>query len=282
MISKKLILPVLFVLSLAAATAFPQTGPLLKRTTYKTDHLDFGVGGTLSITGAPKGSIRIEGWAKREIEISAVIEVQADTEQNLKRLSEITTFATEESLGRTGIISLGVNDKGYLKQLDKKVPKALRAMPFRIDYVIKVPQYCDLQIDGGDGDLTISGVEGTFKLNYLKTNARIELIGGSTTATFGSGTVDLTIPSAKWRGRFADIQLADGTLNLNLPPGINAEIDANILRTGTIDNTFVGLVPRSRKIAFTERSIAAKAGVGGISLKFSVGDGKLTIAQAKP
>ena len=266
-----------FLVAAFSITAFSQSQPLLKRTTYKTDKFDFGVGGTLSVTGAPVGSIRIEGWKNREIEISAEIEVTANNEADLAKLSEVTTFVLEESLGRTGIVSVGTHDKGFVKKLGKKFPKHLVGMPFRIDYVIKVPQYCDLQIDGGRGDLFITGVDGTFRLNYLETNAKLDLKGGSVLAVFGKGTVDLTVPSQSWRGRFADVQLASGDMSIHLPNGINAEFDATILRTGKIENGYIGFRPRVRKAEFTDKSIVAKSGVGGPPLKFTIGDGTMKI-----
>ena len=271
-------------LSAFSLAALAQTKPqaqtpttLLKRTTYKTDRLDFGVGGTLSVTGAPVGSIRIEGWSNNEIEISAEIQLQANSEADLAKLSEVTTFVLEESIGRTGIVSVGLHDKTLVKRLGKKFPKQLVGLPFRIDYVIKVPQYTDLFIDGGHGDLNVSGVEGSFTLNYLETNAKIDLKGGSLAGTFGKGTVDITVPSPSWRGRFADVQLATGDLNVHLPTGVNAELDASILRTGKIENSLSGLKPRVRKAEFTDKSIVAKSGAGGISLKFTVGDGTLKL-----
>jgi hypothetical protein len=273
----RLALLMALLLSAFSLAALGQTAPLLKRTTYKTDKLDFGVGGTLSVTGAPVGSIRIEGWRNREIEISAEIEVQANTEADLAKLSEVTTFVLEESLGRTGIISVGTHDKALMKKFGKKFPKQLIGLPFRIDYVIKVPQYCDLMIDGGRGDLSVTGVDGTFRLNYLETNAKLDMKGGSILAVFGKGTVDLTVPSASWRGRFMDVQLATGDMSIHLPTGINAELDASILRVGKIETTYNGLKPRVRKGEFTDKSIVAKSGAGGIPLKFTVGDGTLKI-----
>jgi len=258
--------------------SFAQPKPLHKRTTTKTDRFDFGVGGTLAITGAPVGSIRIEGWKNREIEITAEIEVQANSEADLVTLGNVTTFLLEEGLGRTGIISVGTHDKKYMKKVGKKLSKELLAMPFRIDYVIKVPMYCDIQVDGGRGDLTISGVEGAFKLNYLETNAKLDLVGGSTVAVFGKGSVELAIPKPSWRGRSADVSLATGDMNVLLPGGINAELDATILRTGKIENGYSGLKPRVRKDEFTDKSIVAKSGLGGIPLKFTVGDGTLKLS----
>ena len=261
-----------------SVAVFAQPKPTHKRTTHKTDRFDFGVGGTLSVSGAPVGSIRIEGWKNREIEITAEIEIQANSEADLAKLSEVTSFVLQESLGRTGIISVGTHDKKYMKKAAKKFPKELMGLPFRIDYVIKVPQYTDLEIDGGRGDLTISGVEGAMRLNFLETNAKLNLLGGITSAIFGKGTVDLVVPSMGWRGRSADVQLASGDMNIHLPSGVNADVDATVLRTGKIENTFVGFKPRTRNGEFTEKSIVAKAGIGGIPLKFTVGDGTLKIS----
>lgn len=270
----------LFVFAFSFA-AVAQNASMLKKTTYKTETVDFGPGGTLSVTGAPQGSITIEGWNKPEIEISAEIEIQAATEADLAQLASVSSFVVDQGFNSTRILSVGTFDKEYMKRTAKKFPKNLLGMPFKIDYKIKVPRYCDLSITGGDGDFTLSGVDGAAMVNYLKTNAKINLVGGSLQATFGGGTVDVTIPTRSWRGRFADIQLANGTMNVQLPLSFNAEIDANILRTGQIENTFAELKPKSRSVKFTEKSIAAKAGSGGVPLKFTVGDGTLKISEVK-
>jgi hypothetical protein len=252
---------------------------LLKRTTTKTDKFDFGSGGTISIVGAPNGSIRVIGTNKNEIEITAEIQLQAATEADLATLATLTTFITDESANRTGIISLGTHNKGGLKKLPKKFPKALLAMPSRIDYVVHVPRYSDLEIDGGKGDLDISNVEGSMRINFLESNAKIEVIGGATTATVGTGSIDVAFGVKGWRGRAANIQIATGDLRVRLPATLSAELDAVVLRNGVIENSIADLKPRNRKVPFTDKSIEAKAGVGGVPIKFSVGDGTLKMER---
>lgn len=267
-----------FAFSLAC---FAQTTQLIKKTTYKTDSVEFGAGGTISVTGAPNGSISIEGWNKAEIEVSAEIEIQAATEADLAQLASVNSFVIDQGFNSTRIVSVGTFDKDYMKRTAKKFPKTLLGLPFKINYTIKVPRYCDLNITGGDGDFTLSGVDGEIYVKYLNSNAKMNLIGGSLQATFGGGTVDITIPTRSWRGRFADVQLATGTMNIQLPLSFNAEIDATVLRSGQVENTFGELKPKTRNVKFTEKSISAKAGNGGVPLKFTVGDGTLKISEVK-
>ena len=269
-----------FILTLAVAPlVLGQTSQVLKRTTTKTDKFDFAAGGTVAIVGAPLGSIRIVGSKKTQIEITAEIELQAASEADLTKLADVTGFVTDESTGRTGIVSYGTYNKLGDKRLWKKFPKDLLGLPLRIDYVITVPRYCDLEIDGGKGDLSIAGVEGTMRINFLETTAKLEIISGSTTATIGSGSVDVALGVNGWRGRAANIQLATGDLRVQLPANVSAEIDSRILRTGSIENLIPDLKPRDRKVPFTDKSIIAKAGVGGVALNFTVGDGTLKIER---
>ena len=276
---KQLSLLVAILLAVFCLNIVGDSQTLVKRTTTKTDKFDFGAGGTISIVGAPKGSIRIVGTNRNEIEITAEIEIQAPTETDLATLATITTFMTDETPNRTGIISLGPHNKGGLKKLPKKFPKALLTMPSRIDYVIQVPRYSDLEIDGGKGDLDITNVEGSMRINFLESNAKIEVIGGSTTATIGSGSIDVAFGVRGWRGRAANIQIATGMLRVRLPATMSAELDAVILRSGAIENSIADLKPRDRKVPFTDKAISAKAGVGGVPIKFSVGDGTLKMER---
>lgn len=260
---------------------FAQGEKLLKKTIYKTDTIEFGAGGTVSISGAPNGSISIEGWNKPEIEISAEVEMQAATEADLAQIAAVSGYLVDPSTTHTRITSFGTFDREFMKKTAKKFPKKLLGMPLKIDYKIKLPRYCALNVTGGDGDFSLSNVDGEIFVKYLNSNAKINLIGGSLQATFGSGTIDLTIPTRSWRGRFADMQLASGTMNVRLPLSFNAEVEASVLRTGKIENSFAELKPKTRNIKFTEKSISAKAGIGGVPLKFTVGDGTLTISEVK-
>ena len=271
---KRLALCSLFVVAFSIA-ALAQNG----RTTTKTDKFDLSSGATLTVTGAPNGSIKIIGSPKNEIEIIATIGIEAANDADFAKLAAITGFVTDESAIRVAIGSVGPHNKFGLKKLPKDFPKNLLATPFRIDYEIRVPRYTDLEIDGGKGDLSITGVEGSMRVNFIETKGDVEVVGGTTNITVGKGTLDMAFGVRGWRGRSATVNVGSGELNVSLPSNMHAEIEATILKTGMIANSLVDLKPRDRKVAFTDKSILAKAGVGGSPLKFTVGDGTMKLER---
>lgn len=255
--------------------SFAQNTFPFQRTVTRTDRFELRPGGTVVITGAPHGSIEVIGTSVNEIEITAKIELQAASESDLDALAASTGFVTDESGIRTAIMTVGNHNKFGLKKLPKTFTKSLMTAPFSVSYVVKVPRYIDIDIEGGKGDLTIKGIEGSIRANFLESNARVEIVGGTAVVALEKGVADISFGAKGWRGRSADIQVGQGDMTVRLPTTLSADIDATVVRSGGIENEFPDLKPRDRKAVFTERSIIAKAGVGGAAMRLSVGDGKL-------
>jgi len=257
----------------------PAAAPKLTRTTSRHEVRRFGYGSSLTILGAPAGSITIEAWPRSEVDITADIELKADTEEDLARLATVNGFVLDEDANRLRILTTGTHDKAFMKRTAKGFPKKLLGLPWKIDYRIRVPAITDIEIDAGRGPIILKGVEGSVNLNALEGDVTINPAGGLLRATVGSGKLNVTLSARSWRGAGADIRLATGDLTLELPAGYSGDINADILRTGKIENEYSALEPCERT-TFTPRSIKARAGAGGPQLSFTVGDGTLRIKKA--
>lgn len=253
--------------------------PALKRMTSRHEVRRFNYGSSLTIVGAPAGSITIEAWPKSEVEITADIELLAHSEEELALLATVNGFTIDEDANHLRILSTGTHDKTFMKRAAKKFPKALLNLPWKIDYRIRVPAMCDLTIDAGRGAFNLSGVEGSISLKALESDATLALTGGAVTATIGGGSVKVNLATRSWRGAGAIIQLALGDLTIELPAGFNADINADVLRSGQIENSYPTLVPHERT-TFTPRSIKGRAGAGGATLSLKVTDGTIRIKKA--
>ena len=258
-----------------AATA---ATPALTRTTTRHEVRRFGYGGSITILGAPTGSITIEAWPRSEIDITADIELHAETEEDLARLSQVNSFLLDEDVNHLRVLTTGTHDKKFMRRAAKDFPKKLLGLPWKIDYHLRVPASVDLEIDVGRGAFSLTGVEGAIRFTAVESDAKLTLTGGAVTATVGRGSIHVNLAARNWRGYGADIRLATGDLTVELPASFSADIDASVLRTGQIENSYSGLEPRERT-TMTPRSIKARAGAGGPTLLFTVGDGTLRITQ---
>jgi hypothetical protein len=276
-----LLLTTLFV---PLTSVVPQTAPpieLLTRTTTRRETRRFSYGGTVTVIGAPRGSVTIEGWSRNEVELSAEIELKGPTEADLDQLATVNTFVFDEDLNHLSVLTTGTHDRDFMKKSAKNFPKKLLNLPWKIDYRLRVPINTDLEINAGHGAVKLTSVEGAMRVSATESETALTLTGGVVSTTVTAGVVTLTIPSRSWRGSGAEIRVAAGTINVDLPAGFSGDIDAEVLRTGKIVNTFEGLASRE-KPGITERTVRARAGSGGAYFKFTVGDGTVNIRRSGP
>jgi hypothetical protein len=252
--------------------------PLLTRTTTRHENRRFGYGGSVTLVGPPNGSITIEAWPRSEVDITADIELRAGTEEELSQLAVVNGFVLDEEVNHLRVLTTGTHDKSFMKRAAKNFPKKLLGLPWKIDYRIRVPVNTDLEINAGSGPFTLTGVEGTIRIMAVESKADLTLSGGYVLATIERGSVNVRLMSRSWRGAGADIRLASGDLNLELPAAASIDINGDVLRSGQIERSYDGLEPRDRT-TFSPRSIRARAGAGGPTLAFTVAEGMLRIKQ---
>ena len=69
-----------------------------------------------------------------------------------------------------------------------------------------------------------------------------------------------------------DLKLAVGNLAVELPVDFSADINASVLRLGKVEVAYPNLEPREPN-STGPNSVRARAGSGGATLSFTVGDG---------
>ena len=250
--------------------------PALRRTQSRHESHRLGFGGAVTIYVAPEGSISIEGWPSAEVDINADVELRADTEEDLARLAAVNRFTVSDDLNHINVLTVGTHDRKYMKRAARDFPKKLLGLPWKLDYSLRVPAACDLEIFAGRGPLRVSGVEGALRLNAGESDASFVLAGGDVEATVERGRINFRLAAQSWRGRGANVRLGSGDLTVELPPNYNGEVNAQVLRAGRVENTHPSLEPRERTNP-TERTLQARGGAGGTLLTFTVGDGTLRI-----
>ncbi len=252
---------------------------LLTRTSTRRETRRFSYGGTVTLIAAPRGSVTVEGWSRNEVELTANIELKGPTEADLDQLANVNNFVFDEDLNHISILTTGIHDRIFMKRSAKNFPKKLLNMPWKIDFRLRVPVNTDLEVNAGHGEVKLSGIEGALRVSATESDTALTLAGGVVSTTVAAGSINLSITSRSWRGSGVDLRIASGTINVDLPAGFSGDIDAEVLRTGKIVNTYEGLAARE-KPGLTERTVRGRAGAGGPFFKFTVGDGTVNIRKA--
>src|SRR5918997_177305 len=94
----------------------PVAQPPLKRSTSRHETRRFAYGSSLTIIGAPAGSITIEAWPKSEVEITAEIELYANTEEELTLLASVNGFTIDDDANHLRILTTGMHDKVFMRR----------------------------------------------------------------------------------------------------------------------------------------------------------------------
>jgi hypothetical protein len=258
--------------------SMPVVPPALVRTTTRNETRRLGYGGTLTLIGAPEGSITIEGWSRSEVEVRAEIQMRADTEQDLDRLAAVNGFLLDEDLNHLRVLTTGTHDRAFMKAHAKNFPKKLLGLPWKIDYRIRVPMSVDLDINAGRGPISLKSVEGSIRVSSPQSETSLEFAGGTLSTTIAAGRVTLKVLGRSWHGVGADIKVAAGDIWLELPAGFSGDLDADILRVGEIEITYEGLEARE-KPGITKQKVKGRMGSGGGFLRLTVGDGRIFIRK---
>src|SRR6266571_2764839 len=206
------------------SAATPPTATLLTRNAARHETHRLGYGGTLTVVGAPQGSIVIEGWPRSEVDVTAEIPWQADTEADLDRLAAVNSFAFDEDVNHISLLTTGTHDKAFMRRVAKDFPKRLLGLPWKVDYRIRVPVATDLEINAGRGPIKLSGVEGALTLSATESDAELTFTGGVVSATIAAGKVNVSIPVRSWRGSGVEIRFGLEILTSGFLPAFKGEL----------------------------------------------------------
>ena len=142
-----------------------------------------------------------------------------------------------------------------------------------------MPLSTDLEVNTGRGPISIASVEGNIQLSAAESEVNLSLAGGTLSVTIAVGKVNLSIPMRSWRGSGAELRVAAGELTIELPAGFNGDINADILRSGHIEDSYGALEERKTRGVNGPNQMRVTAGAGGAFFQFTVGDGTIYIKK---
>jgi len=172
------------------------------------------------------GSIEVESWAENQIEIIAYKKVRASNREKAKKLMENLEIEIDKSGDHLRIETIHPsrnkdNDGGFISWLFSLGENGGAS----VDYVIKVPQKMDLNLNSTNGGLEVSDCEGTIDLNTTNGKIVAENIKGSTNCTTTNGSIKAYLDKVHPKEDMT-FKSTNGSIKVYLPQDINADVEA--------------------------------------------------------
>lgn len=264
---------------------------------------------TFAVSGQPdltletfEGSIEIHSWDRNEVEVEVE---KRGMEQSL--LDQMTIEADQQGdritfrvKGPSGIENRGVTLGVHISpaaRLYVAVPRKSLINAKTEDGSIRAEN-----IDGriivrtGDGSIALERVtgdiearsgDGSIRLVKAEGRLNVETNDGSLTidgkpvmlrARSGDGSIRLNVDQDTVMTEGWDLSTSDGSVTITLPPGFNAEVDAET-SDGSVRSSYPGLSDRSdddgEERERRRRELRGRIGDGGPLLKVRTGDGTI-------
>jgi DUF4097 and DUF4098 domain-containing protein YvlB len=245
------------------------------------------------------GSVQVDSWDRAEVhveiqkrgpdrEVADALEVRSSQEGNRLRVEAPKPKVMREVLG-------------------------INASSPSVSFVVRVPQNVRLNVNTGDGSISIDNVNGPVSLRSGDGSIRARRIAGDLTARTEDGSV--TVEDASGRvslesgdgsirveGRLEDLQVktgdgsvvveadegsamkanwevstGDGSITFRVPEGFDAEVDADS-RDGRVTSSIAGL-ESSRDDDDEGDTLKGRIGTGGHTVRLRSGDGSIAVSS---
>lgn len=256
---------------------------------------------TFTVTGKPElslktfdGSIEVTTWDKPIVGLT--IERKAGSQAEGEALKVTTgqdgNRITVEALQPERTVQVGIH-VGQSVRFVVSVPKETDIVARSGDGAISVTGVRGrLELRSGDGSVTGTGLDGevlahtgdgsialegvTGRVDANTGDGSVRIAGAPTVlkAHTGDGSVSLTLDAGTTISEDWEITTGDGGVRLQLPSGVNAQLDAST-GDGAISAGDFGLAPDRDN----RTELRGTIGAGGARLKVRTGDGSIVIAK---
>jgi hypothetical protein len=220
-------------------------------------------GGRLEIVNL-NGAIHASGSTGAEVEVHAVREVRAATDQAAQDLLKRFEIRDEVAPDRVTIqVPEGEGRRGGRER-----------SRVTIRYEVRIPPGLDVLLRTQNGEVRMEGLQGTVTASATNGTLTGRRMSGRVDASTVNGGVDVSLESIAGDTRFSAV---NGGVRMNVGPGVNAELDATVVNGGVRISDDVTFAADER----TPQRVEGRIGSGGPRIVVHVTNGGITVGSGE-
>jgi hypothetical protein len=215
------------------------------------------VGQRVYIDGRDNGGVRFIGWDRNEVLVRALLQTSADSRADAQALAKEVKIETS-------------GDRVYADG-----PSNRRYASWYVSYEVWVPRKMNLEAITHNGGVAVHGVEGRMDLRAVNGGITLRDVAGDVRAETTNGSVTAALSGSTWKGNFLDLETTNGSVNLEIPRGYNAQLE-----TGTVNGGMNIDFPITVQGTIGRR-INTKLGNGGPRVRATTTNGGVRIRETR-
>jgi hypothetical protein len=214
-------------------------------------------GRSISIDGRQNGGIRVFGWDRDSVHVTARMQAQDRTDAGARDLlSRIRVQADGRSVRTDGPSNDGHDGQGW-----------------SVSFVVYVPRRFDLDLEAHNGGLSVTGVSGRHELETHNGSLSLYEVGGDVRAQTQNGSLNVQLAGSRWDGAGLTAETHNGSVRLAVPQNYAARIE-----TGTVNGRINTEIPITVSGQISRRMNFAIGG-GGPPIRATTTNGSVTITR---
>lgn len=217
---------------------------------------------TVAATGAlradahPNGSIRVYAWDRNEVKVVARVGAWGRDESEARALAEDVQVQATPGNVRSDGPEIRSGRRGWY-----------------VSYDIWAPSRTNLGLSSTNGGLTVEGIQGRLDLETTNGGIHLAAVGGDVSAETTNGHIEVDLEGSQWDGEGLRARTTNGGVQLNVPQGYNADIEASTTNGGLDFEFPVTIQGRINK------RISTRLGDGGRLLSLATTNGGVSVRR---
>lgn len=213
-------------------------------------------GRSIAIDGQRNGGVRVFGWDRDSVQVTARMQAQDRTDAGARELlSRIRIVADGRGVRADGPAT-GGEYEGW-----------------SVSYYVYVPRRFDLDLEAHNGGLSVAGVSGTLALSTHNGSVALVGVGGDVRANTQNGSLNVQLTGTEWDGTGLDAETRNGSVRLAVPEQYAARLE-----TGTVNGAIRTDIPVTLSGRIS-RQLSIPLGGGGKTIRAMTTNGSVTITR---
>lgn len=257
----------IFALAATAVTGFAQTrtqnptgcrdrffSDRARATHCETREETFAGGGLLDVDASRNGGIRVRGWDRTDIRLTAEITAYAETEARARALAGAVRIETGNRIRAAG-------------------PETGSNESWNVSYELDVPRDGRLSLTTRNGGIAIQDFRGTATFQARNGGVSLTDVGGDIRGETTNGGLDIRLSGDRWEGAGLDVETRNGGVRMLVPERYSAELETRTVN-GRIRVDFPVTITGSM-----DRGLRTTLGSGGARVRAVTHNGGVRIER---